>query len=173
MLLLVVFVSCGARKNTSSCYYFIEPFKEQEVKFQLINDSCFSISDETGCYRFLYEGRYKLQKQKRSSYLLLDTVIKSEMPSWQYPPERVFPMNDKDTVRIVSKKRILISKQVFRPTDNPLLDLQKIRVDMLVDYFVRKLGKAAVVQVMGDGKSIELVRKRLMECFLSDLNVEL
>ena len=50
-------------------YYYVEPFKEQEINLFLKSDSTFSFQDASGCNQFEFTGIYKMANEGESDNL--------------------------------------------------------------------------------------------------------
>ena len=151
-------------------YYYVEPFKEQEIKLYLKDDSTFSFRDATGCNQFEFVGRYKKRNDNTISYLMFDSVKLQNVLS-NFNSDLIFSINNGDTAWIINKERIFIHKQAFIVTTNINLNLQEIRYRKLEEYYTGLFGKAGFIKVFGNGESRKVAKKRLLECNLPDINI--
>jgi hypothetical protein len=162
LLVIIAFYSCTASRQNVKSYYYIEPFKEQEIKLTLNSiDSTFRLEDVIGCNQFEYAGRYK----KSSEYLIFGSVIYKNLLSSNTIP---FPLTNGDTAWIINSERIFIHKQPFKLTSKTNIDLQQIRYKKLEAYYIDLLGKDGFVKTFGNGKGIGEAKKKLLECVLPD-----
>lgn len=166
---ITIFCSCSSSKKINN-YYYVEPFKEQEVLLLLKADSTFNLKDLTGCIQFEFTGRYREERTSIGGYFLLDSIKLQNVLS-SFTPEIIFPLKNGDTAWIINRERIFIHKQPFIATSNNKKDLQEVRYKKLKDYYIGLLGQEGFLQTFGDGNRKE-ARKRLLDCKLPDINIK-
>ncbi|SFW81962.1 hypothetical protein [Chitinophaga sancti] len=150
-------------------YYYVEPFKEQEVNLYLKGDSTFIFQDLTGCNQFEFTGRYKQINDSTVSYLLFSSVkLQNVLPNSNN--DLIFSVQDGDTAWIINRDRIFIHKQPFIATSKSTINLQEIRYKKLEEYYIGLLGKEGFLRVFGDGSKKE-AKKRLLDCKLPDIKI--
>jgi len=172
IITVTIFCSCNVSKKTAQNYFYVEPFKEQEIKLFLKDDSTFIFQDVTGCNQFEFTGRYRAvtEGDEKIRYFVLDSVKLQNVLS-NLNPELVFPINNDDTAWIINAERIFIHKQPFIATSNSNINLQVIRYKKLKDYYTGLLGKQGFLNVFGNGSKKE-AKKKLLECKLPDINIK-
>jgi len=168
IILITIYCSCNPTNKVMQNYFYVEPFKEQEVKLFLNDDSTFIFQDLTGCNQFVYTGKYRQVKDSILSYLLFNSVeFKNVLPNGN--PDLIFSIETGDTATILNNERIFIHHQIFIATSNRSINLQKIRYKKLEDYYTDLLGKKGFLKTFGDG-SRRKAKKRLMQCALPDID---
>jgi len=167
---VVASISCGINKPYTKYFYYVEPFKEQEVKLVLNEDSSFSFRDITGCNQFEYTGKYEKRKSNTIEYLLFDSV-RVNGGIKEINSDKLFPLKSGDTAWIINGERIFIHRHPFNLTSNSKLNLQEIRYKKLKEYYISLLGTKGFLQVFGDGKGEKEAKKRLLDCSLPDIDI--
>ncbi|MBL0267863.1 MAG: hypothetical protein IPP99_04090 [Chitinophagaceae bacterium] len=92
MLLITIIgmsCSCNGSKNIFRNFYYVEPFKEQEIKLQFKKDSAFIFHDLTGCNQFVFAGKYRARNDSLGIYFIFDSVINRSVTS-NFTPEFIF-----------------------------------------------------------------------------------
>jgi len=168
MFVIVIFCFCSSSKEVSN-YYYIEPFKEQEVLLLLKPDSTFSFKDLTGCNQFEFTGKYRQVIENASRYFILDSIKLQNVLS-DFNSEVIFPLKNGDTAWVLNRERIFIHRQPFIATLNAKINLQEIRYEKLKDYYIALLGKKGFLQTFGSGSKKE-AKKRLLDCKLPDIKI--
>ena len=173
LFLLVISVllsmySCTSNKKIAKSFYFVEPFKEQEIKLFLNYDSSFKFQDLTGCNQFEFTGRYKMMIDSTSTYLIFDSV-KFESGKSNFNSRLIFSIRNGDTAWVINAERISIHKQPFKATSNININLQEIRYKKLKEYYIDYLGREGFIKAFGNSKNMKEAKKRLLECNLPDL----
>jgi hypothetical protein len=121
-------------------YYYVEPFKEQEISLLFKSDSTFSFQDASGCNQFEFTGKYKKVAEGESNYFVFDSVkLQNVLPNSKR--DAIFHMENANTAWIINKKRVFIHKQPFIATSNININLQEIRYRKLEDYYTGLLGQ--------------------------------
>jgi len=167
----IIFCSCNVSRRATQNYYFVEPFKEQEVKLFLKDDSTFSFQDVTGCNQFEFTGRYERSNSNAVNYLVFNSVkLQNTMPNSN--PDLIFPIKNGDTAWIINNERIFIHKQPFIATSKGNINLQEIRYKKLEEYYTGLLGKKDFIKVFGNGAGKKEAKKRLLDCKLPDINIK-
>lgn len=169
IIIIAIFCSCDASRKGMQNYYFVEPFKEQEVNLYLKDDSTFIFQDLTGCNQFEFTGRYKQVNDSTISYLIFNSV-KPQNVLPNSSSDLIFSVQDGDTAWLINRERIFIHRQPFIATSKSKINLQKIRYKKLKAYYTSLLGKEGFLKVFGDG-SKKKAKKRLLECKLPDINI--
>lgn len=160
--------SCTSSREVVKTYYFVEPFKEQEIKFFLSSDSSFKFQDATGCNQFEYTGKYRAMGNSPSSFLLIDSV-RLRYGSSQLNSSLIFSIQNADTVWIINEERVMFHRQPFKFTNKKAIDLQEIRFQGLKEYYMNYLGRDGFIKAFGNGKSMKEARRRLLKCDLPHL----
>jgi hypothetical protein len=163
--------SCSISRKVTQNYYYIEPFKEQEVKLFLNYDSNFTLEDLTGCNQFKFSGRYKRITDNALNYLVFDSVKMQNVLS-NFNSDLVFSIKNGDTSWILNKERIFIRKEAFKATSNRNLNLQKIRYKELEEYYTNLLGREGFIKAFGNGKGKKEAKRRLLDCKLPDISIK-
>ena len=152
-------------------YYYVEPFKEQEINLFLKSDSTFSFQDASGCNQFEFTGIYKMANEGESDYFIFDSVkLRKVLPNSNH--DVIFPMKNGDTAWIINRERVFVHKQPFIATSNSNINLQEIRYKKLEEYYTGLLGRKGFIKVFGNGKGKREATKRLLECKLPDINIK-
>ncbi len=172
VIITAILYSCNASKKVTQNYYYVEPFKEQEVKLFLNHDSTFKFQDATGCNQFEFVGRYKRISGDAFNYLIFDSVKLQRVLS-NFNSSLIFPIKSGDTAWIINKERLSIHKQSFKITSSSNIDLQEIRYKKLEEYYIDLLGREDFIKVFGMGKGIKEAKKRLLDCSLPDINIKI
>lgn len=171
IIAVAIFCSCNVNKKMVQNYYYVEPFKEQEIKLLLKDDSTFSFQDLTGCNQFEFIGRYKKMTNSTNSYLVFDSVKLQNVLS-EFNSDFIFNIKNGDTAWIINSERVFIHKQPFIATANSNINLQEVRYKKLEDYYIGLLGKEGFIKVFGNGKGKKEAKKRLLDCKLPDINIK-
>lgn len=170
-LFVIVFVllySCTSHKKIAKSYYFVEPFKEQEIKLFLNYDSSFKIQDLTGCNRFVFTGRYRTINDSTFTYLIFDSVkFKSGLSDFN--SHLIFSTKSGDTARVINTERLTIHWQPFKATSNINIKLQEVRYKKLKEYYIDHLGREGFIRAFGNGKNMKEAKKHLLDCSLPDI----
>lgn len=165
----VLIYSCNVNKKIARKYYYVEPFKEQEVKLTLNGDSTFIFSDLTGCNQFEFHGVYKQKGDSDFRYLIFDSVrLKKILPI--FDSALVFYIKTGDTAWIINKERIFIHNLPFHYTSKTNLNLQEIRYEKLKEYYTNLLGRKGFIKTFGEGKGIKEAKRQLLKCTTPDIN---
>lgn len=178
-IIMLVTTSC-ARKLTTGKYTVIEPWKEWEVELKFNKDSTFEMTDKFGCNLFDYRGQWQYHKDTNRSFIVLNDTIKSEYVKSHdmyrffdrktqkqqiVKADRYFPVISTDTVWVLSKRQISFRQLIFdRKRLSSRKDLSKVRVKMVEDFYISKMGKELFIKTFGDGKGIEEARKNIRDC---------
>lgn len=162
-LMLLSFIVVNAQNNKH--YYYVEAFKEQEVRLAFKKDYTFRLYDITGCNQFEYTGKYKSQ----DNFFIFHSVVYKNLLSQNTEP---FPISDGDTAWEVNSERLYIHGKPFKITPTPDVNLQEIRYKKLKDYYIEMLGKDGFIQAFGRGKGFAEAKKRLIDCQLPDINLK-
>jgi len=166
-----IFCSCNVSKEGIQNYYYVEPFKEQEIKLLLKDDSTFTFQDLTGCNQFEFIGRYEKKSNDNTvSYLIFDSIKLLNVLS-NFNSDLIFFIKNGDTAWVINNERIFIHKQPFIITLNSSINLQEIRYKKLEDYYTNLLGRKGFIEVFGNGKGKREAKKRLLDCKLPDINI--
>ncbi len=165
---IVIFCSCSASRKVQN-YYYIEPFKEQEILLLLKEDSTFNLKDKTGCNQFEFTGKYRQVIESAGSCFIVDSIKLQNVLS-NFNSEVIFPLKNGDTAWIINKERLSINHQPFKITSKVNIDLQEIRYKKLKEFYINFLGKEGFLKVFGNGSKKE-AKKRLLECKLPDINL--
>jgi hypothetical protein len=169
IILVVFFYACDVNKKFTKKYYYVEPFKEQDVTLTLKADSTFVFSDLMGCNQFEFMGVYKHNLDSIFNYLIFDSV-KFKQISSAYDSPLVFSIKTGDTAWIINKERIFIQKVPFHFTRKTNLNLQKIRYQKLKEYYINLLGRAGFIKTFGNGKGIREAKRRILGYSTPDIN---
>ena len=164
----IIWLVCSffsASAQNSKRYYYVEPFKEQEVRLNFNSDSTFKLNDVIGCNQFEYTGRYKMI----DNFYVFKSVIYKNLLSSNTEP---FQLSDGDTAWIINTERLYIHKIPFKITPTPDVSLQQIRYKKLEEYYIDLLGKKAFLQTFGGGKGMVAAKKKLLECKLPDIKMK-
>jgi|SRR5450432_3536849 hypothetical protein len=167
----VIFCSCAVNRKGEQTYYYVEPFKEQEIKLLLREDSTFSLQDLTGCNQFEFTGRFGRKYDNTGNYLIF-VLVKFQNLSSAFNSDFLFSIKNGDTAWIINSERIFIHKQPFIFTSNSNINLQEIRYKKLEEYYTGLLGWQGFVNVFGNGKGKKEARKRLLDCKLPDIIIK-
>jgi hypothetical protein len=162
--------SCSVSRKVAQSYYYVEPFKEQEIKLFLKIDSTFSFQDLTGCNQFEFTGRYKQVSDNGFNCLVFDSVKLQNVLS-NFNSDLIFSIKNRDTAWIINSERVFIHKQPFIAVSNNNINLQKIRYEKLEEYYTGLLGREGFIKVFGNGKGKKEAKKRLLECTLPDIKI--
>jgi hypothetical protein len=165
-----VLFSCRMTKGVNSTYYFVEPFKEQEVMLFINNDSTFKVEDSIGCNQFKFVGIYRKLKNDNISYLVFDSVRFQSLLT-NADQSLFFQIENKDTAWIINKDRIFIHNKPFALLLRKKTNLQEIRYKKLRDYYIELLGKGGFILTFGEGKGMKEAKKRLLDCTLPDIKI--
>jgi hypothetical protein len=171
IIIVALFCSCSVNRKVTQNYYYVEPFKEQEIKLFLKDDSTFNFQDLTGCNQFEFTGQYKRKGDNTFSYLILDSVKLLNVLS-NFNSELVFSIKSGDTAWVINRERIFIHKQPFIATANSDINLPEIRYKKLEEYYTSLLGRKGFIKVFGNGKGKNEAKKRLLDCKLPDINIK-
>lgn len=161
LLIIIVFYSCTASRKDIKSYYYVEPFKEQEIILTFNTDSSFRLEDLIGCNQFEYVGQYK----KSGEYYIFESIKYKNLMSRNSIP---FPLADGDTAWIINRERIFIHKQPFKLILKANVNLQQIRYKKLEAYYIDLLGKNGFIKTFGNGKGKNEAKKRLLDCVIPD-----
>ena len=169
--------SC-VRILSNSVFSTVEPWKEWEIKLSLNYDSTFKLSDKFGCNIFSYEGRWSCHIENTKSYLLLSDTMKVEYIKshnmYQFyntstknlqavKADIYFPIIKFDTVWILNERQLNFRGLIFnRSSENK--DLSNVRVKMIEEFYVNKIGKELFIKNFGNGQGIRAARKYIKEC---------
>jgi hypothetical protein len=169
-VVVLIFCSCTGGRKAAQNYYYVEPFKEQEIKLVLKNDSTFNFGDVTGCNQFGFTGEYRQKTDGSLSYFILDSVkIQSTLSGFN--SDLIFSIRSGDTAWVINSERIFIHRQPFILTSNKNKNLVKIRYKKLKEYYIGLLGQQGFIRVFGNGKGKREAKKRLLDCNLPDNNI--
>ena len=171
IIITIILYSCSASKKVTQKFYYVEPFKEQEIKLFLNHDSTFKFQDATGCNQFEFIGRYKPISSNTFNYLIFDSVRLQSVLS-NSTSSLIFSIKSGDTAWVMNKERLLINKQPFKITSSSHIDLQEIRYKKLEEYYINLLGREEFIKIFGNGKGIKEAKKRLLDCSLPDINIK-
>lgn len=172
-IVMAILCSCNAGRRTFQTYYYVEPFKEQEVILFFKDDSTFNFLDLTGCNKFEFAGRYKQIGDSAIKYFIFDSVKSQDVSSSKFNSDLVFSIRNGDTAWILNRERIFIHKLPFIATSNSNIDLQKIRYKKLEEYYTNLLGREGFIKVFGNGKGRKEAKKRLSDCKLPDIKIRM
>lgn len=165
---LVIFFSCRLSQKKTLTYYYIEPFKEQEIKFQFISDSTFVLQDLTGCNQFILTGKYKRVNNNSGSYIILDSVIEKAVLK-NSNSNLFFSISNGDTAKFINNERLFINQRPFIYTAKTSLNLQNIRYKKLEEYYIGLLGEKEFIRIFGNGVSKKEAKRLVLECKLPDI----
>ena len=171
IIMTIILYSCNASRKVTQNFYYVEPFKEQEIKLFLNHDSTFKFQDATGCNQFEFIGRYKRITSNTFNYLIFDSVKFQSVLS-NSNSSLIFSIKSGDTAWVMNKERLLINKQPFKITSSCNIDLQEIRYKKLEEYYIDLLGREEFIKIFGNGKGIKEAKKRLLDCSLPDINIK-
>lgn len=171
IITVVVYCSCTVNKKGYHNYYYVEPFKEQEIKLLLKEGFTFSFQDLTGCNQFEFTGRYEKKNDNTGSYFIFETVKLQNVLS-NSSSDLIFPIKTGDTAWIINSERIFINKQSFIATSNSKINLQEVRYKKLKEYYTNLLGKEGYLKMFGNGKGQKEAKKRLLDCKLPDIGIK-
>lgn len=167
-LIVTIFLGCcffSASSQNVKRYYYVEPFKEHEVRLVFNSDSTFKLNDVIGCNQFEYTGRYKMMND---FYVFKSVIYKSLLSSSTEP----FQLSDGDTAWVINTERLYIHKIPFKITPTSDVSLQEIRYKKLKEYYIELLGKKAFLEMFGGGRGIVAAKKKLLECKLRDIKIK-
>lgn len=164
-----LFSSCKLSKESLSNYYFVEPFKEQEIKLFFNKDSAFSFRDVSGCNQFEFAGKFRKLSNQKGNYFVFDSITLIKVLS-NTTSNLMYTLSTGDTAWILNSERLFIHNQPFKLMTNSQIDLQKIRYTELKTFYINVLGKTGFIKTFGLGKGEKEAKKRLLECTLPDLN---
>jgi len=164
---LTMLCSCSTGKKAAQNYYYVEPFKEQEVVLSLNDDLTFQLQDLTGCNQFKFTGTYK---RASDSALIFDSVKFQEVLS-RSNPNKFFSIKSGDTAWIINRERVFIYNEPFKLTSGRHFNLQEIRYKKLEEFYVNLLGWKGFLKAFGNGGGKKEARKRLLDCQLPDINM--
>jgi hypothetical protein len=170
-IVIIILCSCYGSRRATQTYYYIEPFKEQEIKLYLNSDSTFNFEDLTGCNQFEFVGHYKQMKDSLVDYFVLDSIKLQNVLS-NFNSDLIFPIKNGDTAWIINSERIFIHSLPFIATSNRNLNLEKLRYKKLEEYYVNLLGRKGFIKVFGNGKGRKEAKKRLLDCKLPDIQMK-
>jgi hypothetical protein len=168
LLITIIFSSsCGVSRNVTRSYYYVEPFKEQQIKLYLNNDSTFRLQDEIGCNTFLFSGRYRQINDTNVTFIIFDSVTsKIDHPNLQ--PQNVFVISNQDSAIIYTDERIFIHLQPFISVSNKeinKINLSDITYKKIKAYFINQYGKKGFYKLWGkNGVSEEEIKKKFLSC---------
>lgn len=172
IVMVILCYACSPARQSALHYYYVEPFKEHDLKLVLKDDHTFSLRDQSGCNQFEYTGRYKKTNDPAISYFVFDSVQHRLLLS-NGDPARVFSINNGDTAWILNKDRLFIHHEPFIATTKANVNLQEIRYRKLEEYYIGLLGRDGFIKTFGNNKSMKQAKKRLLECSLPDLKLVL
>lgn len=166
-ILIICLVCCffSVNAQNSKYYYYVAPFKEQEVILNFKSDSTFKLYDVIGCNQFEYTGRYRI----KDNFFIFKSVTYKNLLSSESEP---FQISDGDTAWVINSERLFIHKMPFKITPTPDVSLQEIRYKKLEEYYIDLLGKKAFLEIFGGGKGKVAAKKKLLECKLPDIKIK-
>lgn len=176
LILFSTLEACNTPKSGRKHFYFVEPFKEQEIWLQLGDGNTFILSDLTGCNQFSYTGKYTKGADFFSTYYILNLPDSGQEGADDLLPINsgdVFKINSGDTAWILNEERLVLQAKSFKASRNANLNLRKIRVAKLEEFYIDQLGRKGFIQALGEGKSVKVARRNLMKCSMPHNDVKL
>ena len=156
--------------------------KEWELELILKKDSTFTLKDEYGCNKLSQKGNWKVIENTDDvsikMLLLTDNLevqdnlnqfghrtisYQSDLDKLRYEnkEENQFPLIINDTIRLITKDKVLYKTFTFDVYDG---DLQEKRLMLLEKTYIDKLGKDNYIKTLGEGKGIKKARENLLKC---------
>ncbi|MEE9337835.1 MAG: hypothetical protein V3U87_07120 [Methylococcaceae bacterium] len=156
--------------------------KEWELELILKQDSTFILKDEYGCNKTAQKGNWRVIENTDNAsvktFLLTDNLevqnnvnqfghktisYQSDLDKLRYEnkEENQFPLMINDTIRLVTKDKVLYKTFTF---DVYKGNLQEKRLMLLENIYINKLGKDNYIKTLGEGKGIKKARENLLKC---------
>jgi hypothetical protein len=181
-LILLTLYSCSSSIiGKRFVYYNSENESDLELIFN--KDSTFTLKDEYGCKRMSQKGNWlKMESDEKTFFLYRLILFDSTKPSvsinlfgkkiytyksncdgkiYTIKEDSYFPLISKDTITIMNSKNIIFRGLYFFKFKG---NIEEVRIINQEKEFIKKFGKKAYIQTIGQGISVTKARESLKEC---------
>lgn len=129
-------------------FYYVDPFKEQEIKLTLRDDLTFSMIDDFGRNKFSYTGKYRYWGEESRFMIFYD--IKTQIQAIR-GGQPIFDLKSGDTVVLLNDERLYIHEEPFFAAADSNTDLLEVKYQLLKAHYTKILGPKEFLKRFGDG----------------------